>query len=727
VKRVLASVLAFLILGGCRSVPVQETASPSPLPTKLEFVGSERCQSCHEQEHQDWKESHHHQAMALPNEQTVLGDFDDSTFEYFGFRSKFYRRGEEYWVETDGPEGLRTEYKIEYTFGVAPLQQYLIRFPDGRLQALSICWDAEKKTWYHLFPEEEISSQSPLHWTAPQFNWNFMCAECHSTDVHKNYDERNDTYATTFSEISVSCESCHGPGSRHLDSLSGGEPSANGGFPVNLRGRGPWVTQTEYHPPKPENLGETSQQVETCARCHSRRSQISESYLHGQPLSQTHSVSALNEGLYHSDGQIDDEVYVYGSFVQSKMYDAGVVCTDCHDPHTARIKVKGDGLCLRCHLPQRYNTEDHTHHGNVSCVDCHMPGKLYMGVDFRRDHSLRIPRPDLSTKLGTPNACTACHKDKSVSWASTAYQKWYGDGPHHYGEALHSGRTGQPGRALDELVLDPAVPAIVRATAVSLSQDLVLLTSALGDPNELVRREAVRALQAAPAGTRQQLLPPLADDPILSVRVEVGRALADLKLNLPSVKKTVEEYRASLTLNLDRVESRLGMAELMLLEGDLEGAQSAYLKTLERFSRSPEAYLNLADFYRTVDKDKEGESVLRQGIATLPKSDTGYLQHALGLLLIRSRSSEAAVEHLKLATELVPLDNQLAFVYALALESVGQIEPAMEELKRVLDRRPQDPQILSALISFAEKANQPETAKKYRRALENSTSETQGP
>lgn len=717
----LALALGVLLMSGCRSNLAPKLESPSPKRTVAEnvFVGSERCASCHAEEHKEWNQSDHHAAMAVPTEKTVLGDFNNSEFEYFGFKSRFFRQDDEYWVETDGTQGISKKFKVEYTFGIKPLQQYLIRFPDGRLQALSICWDSQKKKWFHLFPNEQISSRSPLHWTAPQFNWNFMCAECHSTGVEKNYDAVTDRYDTTFKEINVSCESCHGPGQRHLESPDA-KDVPNYGFPVDLKGHGPWSPQTKTHPPSPQHPERNSQQVETCARCHSRHSQLTGAYTFGDPLSQSHSVSVLEEGLYHSDGQIDDEVYVYGSFVQSKMFHAGVVCTDCHNPHTSRLKAKGDNLCLGCHSPQSYDNKAHTHHTQVSCVDCHMPGKLYMGNDFRRDHSLRIPRPDLSKKLGSPNACNQCHQDKEVAWAAKAFKSWYGEGKPHYGETISRGRSGDPRgtQAVADLVFDTTAPDIVRATAVGLSFDLSVLSRALADDSDLVRREAVKVLQQAPPETRQELLLPLVEDPILSVRIEVGRALAGITLDSKAGQKVVGEYRDSLLFNADRTESRLGLAALQAAEGDAEGAEKTYLQALQRDPRSPQVYVNLADFYRTQDRDDEGEGILRKALDTLPKADTAAVHQALGLLLVRKQATPKALKHLKLAAELAPLDSQAGFLHAVALESVGQTKPALIELERIAKQRPYDMEILSALVTFADKAKQPETAAKYRKVLQ---------
>ncbi len=657
--------------------------------------------------------------MGQPSPATVRGDFDNAKFEYYGFRSRFFKKGEEYWVETDGPQGDRKAFKIAYTFGFEPLQQYLIRFPDGRLQALSIAWDTKKRRWFHLHPNEKITAESSLHWTSPQYTWNLMCAECHSTGLRKNYDPARDTYDTTYQELNVACEACHGPASNHL-LWAGGEKVPDRGFTANLQGRGPWTPGAGSHPPKPARPGAPTDQIETCARCHSRRSLLSEPYEFGEPLAQTHQVSVLEPDLYHADGQIKEEVFEYGSFLQSKMYHADVVCTDCHDPHTARTRLKGDTLCLQCHQPARYDNRSHSHHSKVSCVDCHMPGKLYMGNDFRRDHSLRIPRPDLSVKLGTPNACATCHQDRSPEWVARAYLKWYGEGPTHYGEVLHAGRAGDPNAApaLIALIGDDSVPEIVRATAVGLVADLQVLKQALQDAHSpLVRREAARALQGAPPETVLQLLLPLATDPVRSVRVEVGRALAGAQGSPPEVLAAVEEYKASLQVSLDSVESRLGKASLYLALGNSRAAEQELQQALKLAPKSPQPYVNLADLYRALGKDAEGRRVLEDGLRRLRPPESAALRHSLGLLLARQQALPAALEQLRLATREQPSDFQFGYVYAVALDSAGNTSAALDESERVLPLRPFDQEVLTLLLSCSQKLGDKKRSSKYRAML----------
>src|SRR5215472_2312500 len=421
-------------------------------PAATMFVGSDTCAGCHRAEADLWRGSQHRHAMDHATDRSVRGDFNDASFDCFGVHSRFFKKDGKFLVETDGPDGKLATFAIKYTFGVDPLQQYLVEFPDGRVQALSIAWDTRAKEqggqrWFHLYPNEAIGHDDVLHWTRLNQNWNFMCAECHSTGVRKNYDAANDRFATSFAEISVGCEACHGQGSRHV---------------AWARSRQSWFGKTE-DPAKgllvrfDERLDSKTgnaqrnftpalvrREVETCGRCHARRGEFSEDWVPGRWLSDTHVVSPLARGLYHADGQMLDEVYNYGSFKQSKMFAAGVTCGDCHEPHAAKLRAPGDGICMQCHAAEKYAAAAHHRHESASpplaCASCHMPGRTYMVVDRRHDHSFRVPRPDLSARIGTPNVCNDCHADKSAQWAASAIETWHGanrKGWQKYAEAFH--------------------------------------------------------------------------------------------------------------------------------------------------------------------------------------------------------------------------------------------------------------------------------------------------
>ena len=400
------------------------------------FVGGQVCSGCHAAETESWQGSHHALAMQRATETVVLGDFANARFEHLGAVTTFSRSGDKFTVNTAGPDGALHDYEIAYTFGVYPLQQYLIAFPGGRYQALGIAWDSRPKDqggqrWFQLYPGQQLKPGDPLHWTGRDQTWNYQCADCHSTDLQKNFNLAADTYATTWTDLDVACEACHGPGSRHVAWTKA--QAAGGSYPPGTdaarMGLTNWLKPTdtghwEMNPEtgiarRTEKLAST--ELETCAACHSRRKVIAKSPRPGEPFLDGYLPALLEPGLYHADGQIDGEVYEYGSFLQSRMHAAGVTCSNCHDPHSAKLRAEGNGLCAQCHLPARFDAREHHHHepgsAGAQCVNCHMPTKTYMVVDARRDHSIRVPRPDLSISLGTPNACSQCHGDRPARWA----------------------------------------------------------------------------------------------------------------------------------------------------------------------------------------------------------------------------------------------------------------------------------------------------------------------
>jgi hypothetical protein len=495
--------------------------------------------------------------MSVATDQSVLGDFKNASFDHYGVHSRFFRRDGKFLVRTDGPDGKLSDFEVKYTFGVDPLQQYLVEFSDGRLQALSLAWDSRPKEkggqrWFHLYPNEQIGPDDPLHWTKLNQNWNFMCAECHSTGIHKNYGSGNHRFATTWAEISVGCEACHRQGSEHVawaKRQQGWWPFAKNSDPsmgllvrFDDRSGVAWSTDPSGgNPHRSQPPATLRKEVETCGLCHARRGIFSEEWVPGRWLSDTHAVAELSADLYADDGQMLDEVYNYGSFKQSRMFAAGVTCSDCHDPHSAELRLPGDGVCLQCHSPGKYETARHTHHTGanlpLTCASCHMPARIYMVVDQRHDHSFRVPRPDISVKLGTPNACTDCHTDKPAQWAATAVESWFGphrEGFQHYAEAFSAARIDGPRAAelLAGVATDGATPAIARATALSelapyLSPtNLDVARGNLRDLDPMVRIAALDMLEGAPADQRWQLASPLLSDSVRGVRIRAASLLA---------------------------------------------------------------------------------------------------------------------------------------------------------------------------------------------------------
>jgi predicted CXXCH cytochrome family protein len=460
-----------------------------------------------------------------------------------------------------------------------------------------------------------------------------------------------------------------------------------------------------------------STELETCAACHSRRKDIADNPVPGEPYLDAYLPALLELGLYHADGQIDGEVYEYGSFVQSRMRAAGVTCSNCHDPHSAKLRAAGNALCAQCHMPEKLDVAAHHHHQPAStgaqCVNCHMPTKNYMVVDARRDHSIRVPRPDLSVSLGTPNACTQCHADRAAQWAAETVAGWYPQGRQttpHYETALHAGRVGAADteQQLDRLILDRSQPAIAQASALPLLTHYASTASepaikaAIADPDPLVRMGAPRALPGSAPPRLVDAATPLLSDPVRAVRIEAARALAgtDLLRLTPEqqtalVKATAERVAAEI-VDADRPEAHLNLGLLDLRRRQPTEAEAEYRTALRLDPNFVPALVNLADLDRARGRDDEGAELLRKGAAIEP--DNADVRYALGLYLVRKHDYPGALDLLRRAHEVMPDNARYAYVFAVALNSNGAAGEALALLEQAHQQHPADRSVLTALV-----------------------------
>jgi len=711
------------------------------------YVGGDACASCHDKQLAAWKGSDHDLAMQIADDKSVLGNFDNAKITYAGTTSTLSRRDGKFFVNTDGPDGKLADYEIKYTFGVHPLQQYLIEFPGGRKQALGIAWDSRPKTqggqrWFHLYPGQNIKAGDPLHWTGVQQNWNFQCAECHSTDLRKNFDAEAGTFDTRWAQINVSCEACHGPGSNHLAWANKSEDwhafDADKGLVLALDERKgvTWMPLADTGNAKRSTPRATTREIDTCARCHSRSARLTDDYVHGKPLLDSHRPALLDEGLYWNDGQMRDEVYNWGSFAQSRMYASGVTCSDCHDPHSLKLTTAAgantNGVCAQCHQPAKYDAVAHTHHATgtpgAACAACHMPTTTYMQVDPRHDHSMRIPRPDVSAKLGMPNACNNCHTKQTPQWSADAIATWTGKPPasfQNFAAALNDGTRATPAARgeLLALIQDKAQPVIVRASAIQRLGPLITpgtlptLAQALNDPDPVVRLAAVEALSGTAAEMRQRYVPRMLDDPVLAVRIEAARILGAAggralpAAQRPAFDKALAQYMQVQTYNADRPEGQTSLGNVYAQGDNPEAAIAAFRKAIELDPTFVPAYTNLADLYRARGADGEAVATLRAGIARNPRAGTLY--HVLGLALIRQKQTADGVKALATAAQLTPANARLAYVYAVALNDSGRVGEAMQVLHAALKRDPYDRDLLSGLAFFSARSGDRESARRY--------------
>ena len=710
----LLAVTGLLVLGTAPGM----AQSPAIVPG---HVGSQTCSSCHESEGQGWQGSHHAWAWTQPDETTILGDFDDAVFEHKGVTTHFTRHDGSFSVETEGSDGALHTFQVVGVVGVAPLQQYLVATQAGRLQALDIVWDVEDKRWYHLYPDQNLPPGDGLHWTGPYKNWNARCAECHAAGFVKNYDPGTRSYMSNQAEIGVGCEACHGPAEAHIAWAR--SPASFDAYQwAGVGSRGLTV---------PFDAGDAEVEIQLCAGCHSRREPLGASSPEpGSPYADSYRLALLREGLYHPDGQILDEVYVYGPFLQSKMYAKGVRCTDCHEPHSARLRADGNAVCTQCHNPEGngnfpsltkalYDGRNHHFHEagseGAQCVSCHMPERLYMVIDGRRDHSFRVPRPDLSLSIGTPNACMHCHEDKDNSWAAEQVATWYPSGrsgASHYGEIIVAARSGiddETRALLLALAKNIYAPAIVRATALALLRSVEnpeiadAVAPLLGDGDAIVRTAAV-ALQrsALPPVRMQRLLGPLTD-PMRSVRIEAARALLDIPAArippaiAPKVRAAMGEYQDSLIAKADFPEGQMAIAGTALTLRNFVVAESAFSEAVAMDPQLADGWLMIARLEAAKADLAAAETTLRHAVEVLPNS--GALHHSLGGILLMAGREEAAIAPLEEAVRLMPGDPAALTDLGALLSRIGAHGRAVLILNRAKTHGGASPEIFHNLVA----------------------------
>lgn len=675
------------------------------------FLGDKKCKECHQNEFKRWEGSHHDKAMQIADSVTVLADFNNHTFTSQGVTSNFFKKGHDFYVNTDGPDGKNHDYKIVYTFGITPLQQYIVQFPDGHYQCLRTAWDTVKNKWFDLYPDFKVVHSEWLHWSRGGLNWNNMCSDCHSTNVRKNYEQETHSYNTQFALINVSCEACHGPGKQHVTDVEklGKKYAASGGFQM-----------TKATSPK--------QLVDQCARCHMRREQFSEAFNFEGTMLDHFYPQLIEERLYEADGQILDEDYVYGSFVQSKMYQNDVTCTNCHDAHSLKLKFDGNKLCAQCHVPEKYDTPKHHFHPqnteSSKCINCHMPGKYYMGNDFRRDHSFRVPRPDLSVKYGTPNACTGCHKGKDDVWAAKNFKKLFGEVDSiHFSDKLAPGITMQPNGHLGliELMHDTHQPEIVRASATKALSNYNIPSSIqeylnlLKDNSAMVRAASVDVLASIHTKDYTSYFLPLLQDPKRSVRIKAFFGLATLpksevpKMYIESYQKVKKEFLTHLKTNADFVGSRVKKGDYYLKKGEISEAIKNYESALAIDNINNQVRINLATLYYNNKQYDKAEKAFKKVIEQEPTY--GPVYYSLGLMYGELNRVEDAITQLKLAIKHMPENTRFYYNLGLLYDKKQDVNNAEKTFVAGLKIEPSNESLLYALAYVYAKSNQKAKAK----------------
>ncbi len=724
-KNISLIVLAVVILLIPLYLLVQCNDSKSVAVTsKASFVGSDKCIECHRQEYNDWQNSHHAKSMNHANDSTVLGDFNNQTLDYNNITHKMYKRNNKYFVYTDGANGKLQEFEIKYVFGFYPMQQYMVEFPGGRLQMLPLTWDTQHSKWYHIaavnYPDEIIEHTNWLHWTNQAQTWNSMCADCHSTNLVKGYDIETDSYKTTYSEINVACEACHGPASNHIkwtENKQVKQCEDNYGLTVRVSN----IDNEAY--------------VNLCMRCHSRRVEICD-FNHDAEI-YNHSIAELPTGQnYFIDGQILAEDYVFASFTQSKMFMRGVKCSDCHKPHSNKLMFDDNRLCTQCHKADDYDSYRHHFHkskgekGNAviakdgvkfevgegaRCINCHAPARFYMGPDYRNDHSFRIPRPDLSDKLNTPNACNHCHADKSTQWAVNYVNKWHGVSRHlQYGEVFNDAKNidNKSFTKLKKMYNDKLYPPIVRATAISLigqyyqKEGKDILLSATQNENNHIKYNALKSLIVDDEKSFKGVLQLLYDS-TKAIRIECANKLIAINKNqipnkyLRLLEKSENEYFAYLKYNSDFPTGKFNLANYYYNTGQFAKAEKFYLKTLEQDNELHTAKINLAYLYNNLGKYEKADSMFNDYLKNVPKD--GNTTFAYSLFLSERRNYKKSLHYMLKASKLSPDNDRILFNIAMMYDFEKKYSKAKKYLQKAIDIDKNNQEYRSAMINLMKK------------------------
>lgn len=655
---------------------------------KITYVGSETCASCHSTEYNEWQGSHHFHAMELPSQKSVKGDFSGVSFVNDGDSSYFYQLDNEYWVNYTAINAKTDSFKIAYTFGWIPLQQYLVKTKKGRIQTLRTTWNTESKYWFHQYSGDSINVGEYMHWQGQSMTWNTMCADCHSTNVQKNYIPEVDSFYTTYSEITVGCEGCHGPASNHVANAQLGKNSSN-----TLR-----LTP---------NLSSIDQ-VNQCASCHMRRTVMGDSHTLGNFWNE-YVPQTINNNFYHADGQILEEDYVWGSFVQSKMYHEGVRCTDCHNPHTNSLKFEGNKLCLQCH-ESSYNSLKHHKHEfdteSAQCINCHMTGKHYMGNDFRRDHSFRIPRPDLSVNTEIPNACNACHTNKTATWAAKTLVEWYGKPRSNYADVLTKHTSGKlaTNTELLKLVNTDTVPVIARATALEYALQypsnnfIQIIDQQVHNPEMLIRIQALEALNNAPKELRIKHGLSAMKDSLQPIRNVAALITADVQQTEISTSEwanwqTVQkEYLNYLNQQADFRDGRMALAQYAARQQRWNSAIVHYKQALTFDKSYTPAYAGWATALAQSNKLAASYQLLKTASQRYPQDVR--LHYLTGITAYELKQINDAITHLEQAVALSDYYPQYVQNLVLIYSQSGNGTKAQQVLETALFKNPSNPQLI---------------------------------
>lgn len=682
---------------------------------QAEYVGAKACTACHGEIDKAWSGSHHDGSLSRATEGKAAAPFAGERLKGGPLGAAF--------VTVDGKSTIVSgpPREVVYRVGKQPLQQYVVAGERGHLFAFPAAYDT-RNTWeggrrWFVPTENAAVSTDPAHYLKPGQTYNASCAPCHSTQVKKNYDLSQDSYSTELGELDVTCEACHGAGSHHIESAkkfpdAWPEEVKNFGFVreiahhANRRWFRSQAQDTARLTPIEPGRPEVADEKTSCGPCHSASRDLGPAS-GDQVFADRYQLRLQDSGLFENNGSGRGATYALGEFAQSTMAQAGVVCSDCHNPHSTVLRKPADSLCASCHKPETFQAPTHGLHaieveGAPSCVDCHMPSRPRLGVDTHHDHRFSVPRPDLSASTGTSHACSSCHQNRSDRWAAEAIAKTHGPpADSHPSIAFRALELRLPGAGLllAEAASNPQLAPFTRASALIAWSGLdpsqkqkryeAIVQQAAQSPDELLRRAAALASSSLAEKKRRRILKSLWGDSMRSVRI----AAVEAAMQLPPINNkgdadfdmAMKEARAAAEYGSDQEEGILILADLNARSDNADRGLELYELAAQRFPHSAEVVEHWVRSLRLWERTEEADALVEGALSR--KLTSPWLDYWRGTALVKKQKFREALPHLKEAFELSPpqLRRRAGYSYAITVNELGDWAEALA-LLRVLKK-----------------------------------------
>lgn len=761
---IIVLILAFWVAAEKNYIPLLTASSGG-------YAGSRSCAECHEKFHQLWSTSFHglsfqnytsgfaKSVLASPQKEIMIG----------GYRYKPNITEKAGWIVEIGPEREK-EYKIEQVIGGKNVYYFLGLMEHGRLQALPLAYDVNRKEWFDMaasgtrhFPEG-LRPDSPVHWKERPYTFNTACFGCHVSQTQTNYDLKADSYETVWREPGINCETCHGPSEEHNRVMT------------DFKDRKvPPGTDLKIISFKTLTI---RRQNDACNSCHSKAVVLTNDFKPGDHYFDHYDLVALESPDFYPDGRDLGENYTHTTWLMSPCAQSGSLgCMHCHTSsgrYRFKAEEKANAACLPCHRERVENAVSHTNHrpGTTGgrCISCHMPKTEFARMK-RSDHSMRPPAPAATLAYKSPNACNSCHIDRDANWADRTVRKWRRR--NYQAPILHRASLIDAARKRDWRRL----PDMLRFLETGGERDeifaasLVRLLGACDDPRKdrlilklvkgrspLVRAAAAQTAARNPVPRNLRALAEAAGDECRVVRIRAAAGLAgktgslnlsedekrnceraarehfssllippdhwasyynegNYYLGIGDYRRAVEAYETSVKLEPRGILSRVNMSIAYAGRGDLSKAESSLRKSLEMEPGNAAANFNMGLLKAEQQDLKGAEDYLKAAL----KTDPGMAQAAYNLCLItaKDRISEA-VAYCKRAADLHPQDARYGYTLACCQQQNGDRKAAIGTLQKLIKNQPAHAESHLLLGSIHEEQGQDAQAEKvYKKALNN--------